>query len=99
MPMSSPTVSAFSRKFIRTGERLSGLCRAAAVAIDGRGRGATPLSRDSDSPPTVSVVRTPGWYDDPTGRHEWRYWMPGWSDLAADGAVEVPDPLRPTWRR
>jgi len=47
----------------------------------------------------VSVVQQPAWYDDPTGRHEWRYWMPGWSDLAADGTVEVNDPLRPRWRR
>lgn len=47
----------------------------------------------------MSVVEAAGWYPDPTGRHEWRYWRPGWTDLAADGTVEFDDPLRPRWRR
>ncbi len=47
----------------------------------------------------MSVVQAAGWYPDPTGRHEWRYWRPGWGDLAADGSTEVGDPLRPHWRR
>ena len=47
----------------------------------------------------MSVVQPAGWYADPTGRHEWRYWQPGWGDLAADGKTEVKDPLRPRWRR
>jgi hypothetical protein len=47
----------------------------------------------------VSVVQQAGWYADPTGRHEWRYWQPGWGDLAADGTTEVTDPLRARWRR
>lgn len=41
----------------------------------------------------------PGWYPDPTGRHEFRYWRPGWSNKAADGPDEVEDPLRPRWRK
>lgn len=47
----------------------------------------------------MSDVQPAGWYADPTGRHEWRYWQPGWSELAADGKDEVKDPLRPRWRR
>lgn len=57
------------------------------------------LSLGSGSASTVTVVRVAGWYEDPTGRHEWRYWQPGWGDLAADGTAEVHDPLRPRWRR
>ena len=57
------------------------------------------LSEHSGSTSTVSVVQAAGWYADPTGRHEWRYWRPGWGDLAADGSAEVDDPLRPRWRR
>lgn len=59
----------------------------------------TRLSECSDLGSTVCVVQAAGWYADPTGRHEWRYWRPGWSDLSADGTEEVTDPLRPRWRR
>ncbi len=57
------------------------------------------LRQRSARTPTVSIVQPAGWYADPTRRHEWRYWQPGWSELAADGTEEVEDPLRPRWRR
>ncbi len=44
-------------------------------------------------------MQAAGWYPDPTGRHEFRYWRPGWGDLAGDGPAEVKDPLRPRWQK
>jgi hypothetical protein len=40
----------------------------------------------------------PGWYADPRGRHQYRWWSGGWSGLVADGPVVGHDPLRPRWR-
>jgi hypothetical protein len=39
----------------------------------------------------------PGWYADPTGRHEQRYWDgSAWSDNVADGGVSAVDPVGST---
>ena len=36
---------------------------------------------------------TPGWYLDPTGRHEYRYWTGNqWSARVADSEAEVVNP-------
>ena len=36
-----------------------------------------------------------GWYQDPTGRHEKRYWDGSrWSDHVADGSEAATDPIR-----
>ncbi len=34
-----------------------------------------------------------GWYADPTGRHEERYWAGEWSEHVSDGGVPATDPL------
>ncbi|WP_067897526.1 TIR domain-containing protein [Nocardia vaccinii] len=34
----------------------------------------------------------PGWYPDPSGRHEWRWFERNWSDHVADGGIESVDP-------
>lgn len=47
-------------------------------------------------PPADAAGRTPlfGWYADPAGRHEKRYFDGrGWTDLVADGGVAGNDPL------
>jgi hypothetical protein len=45
----------------------------------------------SDQPPPLF-----GWYPDPTGRHEERYWDGRhWSDRVADNSVRSDDPLHP----
>jgi hypothetical protein len=37
-----------------------------------------------------------GWYPDPTGRHEQRYWDgKHWSDRVSDNSVRSDDPLHP----
>ena len=35
-----------------------------------------------------------GWYEDPTGRHQRRFWGGGrWTDLVADGGAPFRDPI------
>ena len=37
----------------------------------------------------------PGWYDDPSGRHEYRYWDGArWGDQVADAGITSVDPVR-----
>ena len=42
--------------------------------------------RRHDSPP-------PGWYPDPAGRHEWRWFDHDWTEWASDRGAVVEDPL------
>lgn len=45
-------------------------------------------------PPPVRSGPAPGWYPDPSGRHQLRYWHGGaWTDDVADGGVRRADPL------
>lgn len=37
--------------------------------------------------------RSAGWYADPTGRHEYRYWDSTWTDYVADGGVTTMEPI------
>lgn len=37
--------------------------------------------------------RSSGWYADPTGRHEYRYWDSTWTDYVADGGVTTVEPV------
>lgn len=47
-------------------------------------------SADATPPPLF------GWYEDPDGEHETRYWDGrGWSDFVRDGSVNAVVPLRP----
>jgi hypothetical protein len=41
----------------------------------------------------------PGWYPDPTRRHEYRWWANKWTDHVGDGGRADRDPLRPTRHR
>lgn len=46
-------------------------------------------------PPVVA-----GWYDDPSARHEQRYWDGReWTAIVSDGSVRSQDPLEPGARR
>ncbi|HMG42245.1 MAG TPA: DUF2510 domain-containing protein [Acidimicrobiales bacterium] len=41
----------------------------------------------------METTSTPGWYTDPTGRHEYRYWTGSqWSSRVADSQAEVLNP-------
>lgn len=45
----------------------------------------------------MSTLPPPNWYPDPSGRHQFRYWDGShWTDWAADGGVQITDPLNPT---
>lgn len=38
------------------------------------------------------AIPGPGWYDDPFGRHEQRYWNQAWTEHVQDGNVPSTDP-------
>lgn len=45
------------------------------------------------TPAPVSSV-PPAWYEDPTGRHQWRWWNGlRWSEHVADDGVAAEDPM------
>ena len=43
--------------------------------------------------PAMDSAAPAGWYDDPSGRHELRYFDGDWTEWAADDGVTVEDPL------
>ena len=45
---------------------------------------------EQSEPPSVAPA---DWYDDPSGRHELRYFDGDWTEWAADDGVTVEDPL------
>ena len=46
-------------------------------------------------PPRTDVTAAAGWFDDPTGAHEMRYWDGDeWTDHVADGGVSFRSPSR-----
>ena len=49
-----------------------------------------------EGPATADLPLWPGWHDDPTGRHETRYFDgTNWSDNVLDGARASKDPFEP----
>lgn len=48
---------------------------------------------------TVANMAEPGWYRDPTERHEYRWWTQKWTTRVGDRGIAGHDPLRPAWRR
>ncbi|WP_054812565.1 TIR domain-containing protein [Nocardia arizonensis] len=65
-----------------------------------RGQDSTPSRTEQRSkradternPTQHREVPPPGWYPDPSGGHEWRWFERDWSDHVADGGVESIDP-------
>jgi hypothetical protein len=46
------------------------------------------------SEPPAALIQDPGWYVDPGGRHQFRYWDgAGWTDQVADGGAMTVEPL------
>ncbi|HEV3282399.1 MAG TPA: DUF2510 domain-containing protein [Acidimicrobiales bacterium] len=46
--------------------------------------------------PSADSGVAPGWFRDPTGRHELRYWSGSeWTDHVVDGGVPAADPAPP----
>src|SRR6266545_8277776 len=70
-------------------------CRHAAVRADERGtshREATAMGSFG----TAGYATPSGWFPDPTGRHEARFWDgAAWTDHIADGGVTGVDPPTP----
>jgi hypothetical protein len=69
-----------------------------AQARDGDGDGGAARWRGVATLPRVSDVDSsstpPGWYPDPMGRHEYRWWDGGaWTDGVASGGRQAVDPL------
>jgi hypothetical protein len=55
---------------------------------------ATATSVDSTPPPEPQPAAAAGWGDDPTGRHQSRYWDGAkWTDSVADDGVTTTDPV------
>ena len=74
------------------------VCPNKACRYDFRDRaGDTTWWRPMDAPPIEEPVDggdvPAGWYDDPSGRHQLRYFDEDWTDWAADEGVTVEDPL------
>jgi hypothetical protein len=47
----------------------------------------------------ASYHAAPGWYPDPTRRHEYRWWSTGWTNHVGDGGRANLDPVRRARRR